>query len=176
MEWTEGEDRFLKQEYKNMTKKEIGQILGRSEGSISQRAKKLNLKKRPKFPGDSDTHKTCRECLRVLPRNTDFFSKASRWNGLNSLHPYCKQCDSMKRKQNNILKKIREEAQAKEDWKESIANNKYICNKCGQEKLGKEMKISLVEKRVFKTCKKCDAKNNKEAKLKEIEKMDFSLK
>ena len=73
--WTEGEERFLKSEFGRMTYKELSNVLGRSENAIQNHCFKLGLTKKPNFENDSDTHKTCRNCLQVLPKNKEFFYK-----------------------------------------------------------------------------------------------------
>jgi hypothetical protein len=171
--WTEGEDRFLKQEYGKMKIKEIAEILGRTKEAINSHIRVLKLKPSLQHIQDSDTHKTCRICLQALPKTNEFFSKASK--NKDGLYSYCKKCKTMKTKESKILKEIRAKAQAKEDWKRSIVNQRFICKVCNQEKLGKEMSTKPLARYVSQTCKKCDSERRKEHGLKAIEKIDFSL-
>ena len=171
--FSEGEDYFIKSNYQDMSNKEMAEILNRPIGAINSRVTRLGLKKLPKFETDSDTHKTCRSCLQLLPKTREIF-------GNDCNNSYCKECASIKAKEHKILKQLRTEKKEKEREKEefakSIANNKYICRKCGEEKLGTEMKVNWSRKPVEKICRKCDAIERKERELKRIEKLDFSLK
>ena len=169
--WTEEEEKFVKSEFGRLTLKEMAEILGRTELAIQARCFELGLRKKPQFEGDSETHKTCRYCFRVLPKTEEFFRKSK-----NTFLAYCKECNPIVQKEKKILKKLHAEKKEKEDFKKSVANNKYICEHCGNEKFGKEMKVNSTLKRVEKICNKCNALKTKENELKRIKNMDFTLK
>ena len=141
--FTEGEDHFIKSNYKNMSFKEIAEILSRPKGTIVSRARKFGLKKYTEFETDSDTHKTCRSCLQLLPKTEEILGKIVTILIVKNVHLY-------KAKENKILKQLRTEKEEKEKEKEefgkSIANNKYTCRKCKEEKLGREMKLKTRNK------------------------------
>jgi hypothetical protein len=178
--WTKEEDDFLRNNFKDMTVKEMTNFLDRTEGAIKKRIlaleikPKRNAKRKPRYEGDSETHKTCRRCLRILPKTLEYFG-GNGGNG-KAFKPYCRECLTPASREAKILKEMEREEKEKNDFFLFISQKKYLCKKCNQEKLGKEMKVDFKKKYVASICRECNSKRTSELAREKIIQLDFSLK
>lgn len=153
--WTEEEIEVLVENYPYHSNSELAKAFNRSEGTVSQKAIQLGLKKLAK------KEKTCKVCNNTYPNNHDYFGVANRTGTMS----YCLECGRLPKELRNIKIRNRKEIEETNEWEKSIANNEYYCKRCDSTKLGKDMTLHKGRKTVAIECKSCSAKRNERYRL-----------
>lgn len=165
-DWTKEEIQFVKEYYADYPIKEIATELKRSITSVNEKAKELGMVEI--IPVG---FKKCIDCNTIKPI-TDFHAHLTCKDGANS---YCKACDSIRRRNNTILKKKKEKLTSAteklklaEQLKLKTESLLYECKSCGQQKIGKEFYFDSNCLKRMDNCKLCYLKKSKERELKKI--------
>ena len=162
--YTSADIAYLESAYGQVPVNEIAERINKNVRSIRSKAHYLGLTKKIANPNiQNGETRACARCGDTYPLTDEFFHRDS--NAKYGFDKRCKECKNLLIKLSKQMKKARlekeKEEKEKQEFKQKIANEKFACKKCNQEKTGDLMKVQLKQRKVTTICLECSNNNNK---------------
>lgn len=165
-QWMPEEVQFLKVYFKDYPIKEIADELNRSIKEIKMKADELNL-----IENIPEGFKKCKDCGEIKPL-LDFHKHSSSSTNRNC---YCKACDTIRRRNNEIKKKLRHKLESNiqkkskaELLKLSTENISFQCIYCGEFKSGSNFYFDSSKFKRSNACILCEKKIKENREIEKI--------